>query len=106
MTDSLDNITPKKILKNGLKLNRGGSEENKKKDDLPPKDGSKKICKINSELVLNVNLSNKKISPKLDKTTKDNSVSNNQTSLFNPSNLVSHRTDKNMGTKINLRKLK
>jgi hypothetical protein len=44
LTDSLDNITPKKILKNvGLKGNRCGSEENKKKEDLPPKDVTKKI---------------------------------------------------------------
>ena len=45
MTDSLDNITPKKFLdkKGTLKIARGGSEENKKKDDLPPKDISKKI---------------------------------------------------------------
>ena len=47
LTDSLDNITPKKFLdkKMALKINRGGSEENKKKDDLPPKDNVKKISK-------------------------------------------------------------
>ena len=50
--------------------------------------------------MLNVNLSNKKISPKLvDKTRKE------QIPLLNPNNLISHRIDKNLSSKINVRKL-
>ena len=86
-------------------MNRCGSEENKKKDDLPPKDVAKKIGRNYSNLVLNLNMSNKKISPKLDKTRKDNSGSGLNTQTVQ-GNLVSQRVEKSTGTKINLRKLK
>jgi hypothetical protein len=50
-------------------------------------------------------MSNKKISPKLDKTKKDNSGSGLNTHTTQ-GNLVSQRVEKSNGTKINLRKLK
>jgi hypothetical protein len=50
-------------------------------------------------------MSNKKISPKLDKTKKDNSGSG-LNSHATQGNLVSQRVEKSNGTKINLRKLK
>ena len=88
-----------------MKVNRCGSEENKKKEDMPPKDVTRKIGKIKLKQVLNLNMSNKKISPKLDKTRKDNSGSGQNTNS-NQGNIGTQRQEKNAGTKINLRKLK
>ena len=46
MTDSLDILTSKKIMKNSLKINRCGSQENKEKVNMQSKDITKKIGTI------------------------------------------------------------